>query len=92
MTYNVLRGWQKGCIFAGRKRKENKNMRTSVYTNYSRMIVFVPKGEVRRFRTFAKTIGAEIQKKTSMDRAIEDIEAGRVNTYASVDDLLKAVM
>ena len=60
--------------------------------NYSKMTVYVPKGEMRRFRSMAKTIGVEIETKSSMDKALEDIEAGRVNSYNSVDEMINAIL
>jgi hypothetical protein len=59
---------------------------------YNRMTVLVPRGETRRFRTLAKEMGVRVERKSSMERAIEDIEAGRVRTYASVDEMIKAIL
>lgn len=59
---------------------------------YSKMTVYVPKGEIRRFRSMAKAIGVEIETKSSMDRALDDIEAGRVNSYTSVDEMINAIL
>jgi hypothetical protein len=60
--------------------------------NYSKMTVYVPKGAIRRFRSVTKTLGVEIETKSSMDRALEDIEAGRVNSYSSVDEMINAIL
>ncbi|MBQ8100659.1 MAG: hypothetical protein IJ169_05165 [Paludibacteraceae bacterium] len=56
------------------------------------MTVLVPKGETRRFRSMAKEMGVKVERKSSMERAVEDIEAGRVRTFASVDEMLKAIL
>jgi len=65
---------------------------TSMTVPYNRMTVLVPRGETRRFRTLAKEMGVRVERKSSMERAIEDIEAGRVRTYASVDEMIKAIL
>ncbi len=38
-----------------------------------------------------KALGYEIEKKNAIDRALDDIEAGRVHQYDSLDDLIKAI-
>lgn len=67
-------------------------MRATMTVPYSRMTVLVPKGETRRFRSMAKEMGVKVERKSSMERAVEDIEAGRVRTFASVDEMLKAIL
>ena len=59
---------------------------------YNRLTVLVPKGETRRFRTLAKQMGVRVERKSSMERAIEDVEAGRVRTFASVDEMINAIL
>ena len=59
---------------------------------YNRMTVLVPRGETKRFRLMAKEMGVKVERKSSMERAIEDIEAGRVRTFASVDEMIKAIL
>ena len=64
----------------------------AVATNqYERLTVHVPLMEVKRFRAVMKALGFEIEKKNAIDRALDDIEAGRVTHYDSVDDLIKAL-
>lgn len=65
---------------------------TTMTVPYNRFTVLVPRGETRRFRLLAKEIGARVERKSSMERAMEDIEAGRVRTYASVDEMIKAIL
>jgi len=67
-------------------------MQTTMMPGYKRMTVFVPRGETRRFRSMAKEMGVHVERKSSMERAIEDVEAGRVRTFASVDEMLKAIL
>lgn len=52
-------------------------------------VVNVPHVEARKFKSIVKALGFTITKRCGMDEAIEDIAAGRVYTYASVDDFLK---
>ena len=59
---------------------------------YSRMTVLVPKGEERRFRSLVREMGARVERKSSMERAMEDVEAGRVRTFDSVDEMLQAIL
>ena len=65
---------------------------TTMTVPYNRLTVLVPRGETRRFRTLAKEMGVRVERKSSMERAMEDIEAGRVRTYASVDEMIKAIL
>jgi hypothetical protein len=67
-------------------------MQTAMTVPYERMTVLVPRGETRRFRSLAKEMGVRVERKSSMERAMEDIEAGRVRTYASVDEMINAIL
>ena len=40
---------------------------------------------------YDSTVTLKRRRKTSMDRAIEDIEQGRVYKYDSLDDLIKEI-
>ena len=66
-------------------------MQATMNNQYERMTVHVPRVEARRFRTVVKALGFEIEKKNAIDRALDDIEAGRVTTYASADAMYKAL-
>ena len=55
------------------------------------MIVHVPRLEVKRFRAVVKALGFEIEKKNAIDRALDDIEAGRVTTWSSTDEMFQAL-
>ena len=56
---------------------------------YHRVVVHVPNVEMKRFKTIVRALGVEIEKKNALDEALEDIEAGRVYTVSSVDELRK---
>ena len=58
---------------------------------YERLTVHVPRLETKRFRAVVKALGFEIEKKNAIDRALDDIEAGRVTTYASADELCRTL-
>ena len=53
------------------------------------IVVNVPHIEVRKFKAIVKALGFTIGYKNGLDEAIEDIAAGRVYTYASVDEFMK---
>ena len=64
----------------------------AVATNqYERLTVHVPRKEVRKFKAVVKALGFEIEKKNAIDRALDDIEAGRINHYNSLEDLKKEI-
>ena len=56
---------------------------------FRRKVIHVPTGEVRRFRTIARTLGVEFEKQNALDEAMEDLVAGRVYQVSSVDELRK---
>ena len=58
-------------------------------THYDRMTVLVPHTERRRFRAVSKALGYIVEKETGMDKAIADIEAGRIHQYSSLEELIK---
>lgn len=56
--------------------------------NFERITVRIPRGQVRRSKAIFRALGLEIEKKNAIDRALDDIMAGRVQTYNSVDELM----
>lgn len=58
---------------------------------YERMTVHVPRLEAKRFRAVVKALGLEIEKKNAIDRALDDIEAGRVTTWSSANEMFQAL-
>lgn len=59
--------------------------------DYERMTVHIPRGEARRYKTLFRALGLDVEKKNALDRALDDIEAGRVHTYNSVSELMAAI-
>ncbi len=59
---------------------------------YRRYVVHVPYGNVKEFRSDMKTLGYEIEKRNALDEAMEDVMAGRVYTYSSVDEMIKSIL
>ena len=67
-------------------------MQATVATNqYERMTVHVPRKETRRLKAIVKALGFEIEKKCGLDRALEDIEAGRVRSWSSAEEMFQAL-
>ena len=66
-------------------------MQAVALNQYERLTVHVPLAEVKRFRAVMKALGFEIEKKNAIDRALDDIEAGRINHYESLEDLIKEI-
>lgn len=63
----------------------------SVVNQYERMTVQVPRQEAKRFRAVVKALGFEIEKKNGIDRALEDIEAGRVRSWSSAEEMFQTL-
>lgn len=66
-------------------------MQATMVNQYERMTVHVPRVEAKRFRAVVKALGFEIEKKNAIDRALDDIEAGRVRTWSSTDEMFQAL-
>ena len=58
---------------------------------YERFTVHVPRLEAKRFRAIIRALGFEIEKKNAIDRALDDIEAGRVRTFSSASEMYQAL-
>lgn len=58
---------------------------------YNQVVVNVPHLEMKRFTAIAKALGVTIEKQSSMDIAMAQIEAGQVYDAGSVEDLIKIV-
>lgn len=50
-------------------------MQAVAANQYERLTVHVPHVEAKRFKAVVKALGYEIEKKNSLDRALDDIEA-----------------
>lgn len=57
--------------------------------NCERLTVHVPTKDCARFKRIMRAMGYEVEKKNAIDRAIDDIMAGRVIEVSSVDELRK---
>ena len=66
-------------------------MQATATNQYERMTVYVPRVEAKRFRAVVKALGFEIEKKNALDRALDDIEAGRVRTWSSAEEMFQAL-
>jgi hypothetical protein len=66
-------------------------MQAVAVNQYERMTVHVPRLEAKRFRAIVKALGFEIEKKNGLDRALDDVEAGRVRTWSSAEEMFQAL-
>ena len=66
-------------------------MQATATNQYERMTIHVPRVEAKRFRAVVKALGFEIEKKNALDRALDDIEAGRVRTWSSAEEMFQAL-
>ena len=66
-------------------------MQAPVANQYERLTVHVPRKETKRFRAVVKALGFEIEKKNGIERALEDIEAGRVRTWSSAEEMFQTL-
>ena len=55
---------------------------------YERLTVHIPREDARRCKAVLRALGIEIEKKNALDLAMDDIVAGRVHSYGSVDELI----
>lgn len=72
-------------------RRQEAFMQAALTQNYDVIQVKVPHIESKRFKAVVKALGFEIEKKNSLDRALEDIEAGRVHTWSSAEEMFQAL-
>ena len=66
-------------------------MQAVALNQYERMTVHVPRVETKRFKAIVKALGFEIEKKNSLDRALDDIEAGRVRSWSSAEEMFRTL-
>lgn len=59
---------------------------------YERVTLHVPVNELRKYQSIFRALGLKIEKKNAIDRAIDNIEAGQVHTYTSIDEMLTAIV
>ena len=66
-------------------------MQSVAVNQYERLTVHVPRLEAKRFKAVVKALGFEIEKKNSLDRALDDIEAGRVHSWSSAEEMFRTL-
>lgn len=66
-------------------------MQAVAANQYERLTVHVPHVEAKRFKAIVKALGFEIEKKNSLDRALDDIEAGRVRSWSSAEEMFRTL-
>ena len=54
-------------------------------------MVNVPRLELKKFTAIVKALGFSIEKKTELQRSIEDVESGRVIKCSSLEELIKTI-
>lgn len=55
---------------------------------YNQVVVNVPKLELKRFKAIMKALDYVVIEKSELEEAIEDVEAGRVYSCSSVQELM----
>lgn len=66
-------------------------MQTMSIPKYDQLVINVPHVEMKKFAQIAKIFGITIEKQSSMDRALAQVEAGQVYDVESLDELIKIV-
>ncbi len=61
-------------------------------TCYERVTLHIPTAELKKYQSIFRALGLKIEKKNAIDRAMDDIEAGRVHTFSSIDTMLNAIV
>ena len=60
-------------------------------SQYEQVVVSVPRLELKKFTAIVKALGFSIEKKTELQRSIEDVESGRVIKCSSLEELINTV-
>ncbi|MBO7646032.1 MAG: hypothetical protein J6S52_03355 [Prevotella sp.] len=58
---------------------------------YDQVLVNVPHIELKKFKAVVKALGFTIEKRSELDLAIAEAEAGKTIKCNSLDELIKAV-
>ena len=58
---------------------------------YDQILVNVPHIELKKFKAIVKALGFTIEKRSDLDIAIAEAEAGKVTKCTSLDELINAV-
>lgn len=69
-----------------------QHMSSAITTSqYEQVVVNVPRLELKKFKAIVKALGFSIEKKTELQRSIEDVELGRVIKCSSLEELINTV-
>ena len=60
-------------------------------SQYEQVVVNVPRLELKKFTAIVKALGFSIEKKTELQRSIEDVESGCVIKCSSLEELINTV-
>ena len=72
--------------------KYSHHMPSAITTSqYEQVVVNVPRLELKKFKAIVKALGFSIEKKTELQRSIEDVESGRVIKCSSLEELINKV-
>lgn len=64
---------------------------TIIDDKIDQIVVNVPHLEIKKFKAIVKALGFTIEKKSELKRAIEDVEAGKITSCSSLDELISKV-
>ncbi|MBQ9561606.1 MAG: hypothetical protein IJV10_04945 [Prevotella sp.] len=56
---------------------------------YDQVLVNVPHLELKKFKAIVKALGFTIEKRSELELAIAEVEAGKVTKVSSLDELIK---
>ena len=60
-------------------------------SQYEQVVVNVPRLELKKFKAIVKALGFSIEKKTELQRSIEEVESGSVIKCSSLEELINTV-
>ena len=66
-------------------------MAINVAPTYDQVVVNVPHIELKKFTAIVKALGFTIEKKSELQRAIEEVENGHTIKCKTLDDLINRV-
>ena len=67
------------------------NIMQTTMTAYDQVVVNVPHLELKKFTAIVKALGFTIEKKTELQKAIDEVENGQVIKCKSLDELINRV-
>ena len=66
-------------------------MAVNIAQSYEQVVVNVPCLELKKFAAIVKALGFTIEKKSDLQRSIEEVENGKIVKCQSLDDLISKV-